>query len=242
MKCINETISQLIDAVRNVQEDQIKLSAIVDTLASKVYNNLFLYLRIILMIFFPNKKRLITLVPTWQMYKIVLTLIVTFPSEVLQKLKLFAQMMMGCWPEENMLCWDAFRRVWTPRTNLNLPGVFAAFCSTQTLSFCTNGHRKSIIHTHKYINNNSNTFPLYFSPGKHFPKSSPLPGVPNAFVTILDIILQKLVACNLLEKKFTGPNLFSKLRVKFANASKRYYYDGAIFMKYNYTYEWSRRN
>ena len=64
MKCINETISQLIDAVRNVQEDQIKLSAIVDTLASKVYNNLFLYLRIILMIFFPNKKRLITLVPT----------------------------------------------------------------------------------------------------------------------------------------------------------------------------------
>ena len=35
---MNETISQLVDAVRSVQEDQTKLSSIIDKLATKVIN------------------------------------------------------------------------------------------------------------------------------------------------------------------------------------------------------------
>lgn len=41
VKCINETLSQLVDGVRTVQEDQSKMSTIIDNLATKV-NYLFL--------------------------------------------------------------------------------------------------------------------------------------------------------------------------------------------------------
>lgn len=60
-------------------------------------------------------------------------------------------------------------------------------------------------------------------PHKNTPKSnlSPLPAVPNALVTILENILQKLVEWNLLDKEFTGPDLYNKMRVKFSNASKK---------------------
>ena len=36
VKCMNETMSQLIDAVRTVQEDQIKISIVIDKLLTKV--------------------------------------------------------------------------------------------------------------------------------------------------------------------------------------------------------------
>lgn len=36
VKCINETLSQLIDTVRTVQDDQAKMSLIIDKLATKV--------------------------------------------------------------------------------------------------------------------------------------------------------------------------------------------------------------
>ena len=36
VKCINETISQLVDGVRTVQEDQSKMTLIIDKLATKV--------------------------------------------------------------------------------------------------------------------------------------------------------------------------------------------------------------
>lgn len=36
MKCLNETVSQLIDGVRVVQEDQSNMALIIDKLATKV--------------------------------------------------------------------------------------------------------------------------------------------------------------------------------------------------------------
>ena len=36
LKCLNETMTQLIDAVRAVQEDQSRMALIVDKLATKV--------------------------------------------------------------------------------------------------------------------------------------------------------------------------------------------------------------
>ena len=45
--------------------------------------------------------------------------------------------------------------------------------------------------------------------------------MPPVFVTILECTLQKLVAINAIEKPFVGPDLFSKLRVKFSNATKK---------------------
>lgn len=49
---------------------------------------------------------------------------------------------------------------------------------------------------------------------------SDLPAVPKALVTMLDILLQKLVAMNILSKNLTGPELFNKMRVKFSNETK----------------------
>ena len=64
-----------------------------------------------------------------------------------------------------------------------------------------------------------------FSPNKNFAKVnlSNLPAVPADFITILEITLQKLVSLNLLDKKFTGSDFLSKMRVKFSNASKKVY-------------------
>ena len=49
---------------------------------------------------------------------------------------------------------------------------------------------------------------------------SDLPAVPKSLVTMLDIMLQKLVAMNLLNKNLIGAPLFNKMRVKFSNATK----------------------
>ena len=65
---------------------------------------------------------------------------------------------------------------------------------------------------------------------------SNLPAVPAEFVTILDITLQKLVAQNLLQKDFTGQTLFSKLRVKFSNASKKVTYIIIIDILFSFLY------
>ena len=47
VKCLAETLSQLVDAVRTVQEDQSKMSMIIDRLATKVnFFNYFLYVAV----------------------------------------------------------------------------------------------------------------------------------------------------------------------------------------------------
>lgn len=53
------------------------------------------------------------------------------------------------------------------------------------------------------------------------PNVSPLPPVPKAFVSLLEITLQKLVGMNLLQKEFSGVAVFNKIRVKFSNCSKK---------------------
>ena len=40
-----------------------------------------------------------------------------------------------------------------------------------------------------------------------------------------------MVAANLLDKELTGPQLFSKLRVKFTNATKKVIFSFLILMK-----------
>ena len=48
-------------------------------------------------------------------------------------------------------------------------------------------------------------------------------------MTLLDITLQKLTAANLLDKEFSGAEVFNKLRVKFSNASKKVYTNDKVF-------------
>ena len=69
-------------------------------------------------------------------------------------------------------------------------------------------------------------FIFFFSPNKNFSKANVtnLPAVPTAFVQILEITLQKLVAANLIDKQLSGPSFFCKMRVKFSNATKKVLY------------------
>ena len=74
----------------------------------------------------------------------------------------------------------------------------------------------------KLTNDNHSLLP--FSTNKNLSKKSnvsPLPVVPLCIVSLLEITLQKLVGMNLLDKKLTGNNLFSKIRVKFSNATSK---------------------
>ena len=41
MKCLNETVKQLIDSVQNVQDDQFRMSQIIENLATKVKYTIF---------------------------------------------------------------------------------------------------------------------------------------------------------------------------------------------------------
>lgn len=50
---------------------------------------------------------------------------------------------------------------------------------------------------------------------------SNLPSVPQQFVSVLEVVLQKLVGAGQLRKDLIGPDFFFKIRVKFNNATKK---------------------